>query len=506
MKTPCNFSIDHVPGLLYAYDHRHATEGALARLVDRSPAGRTLSTSSTESARPIGCARHWEQNGEPTITFDGAASQYAQDQASDAIAYAAPLHQAGLWLLWRGEILASSSPITLCGNWGGSTSNQNALSVIYGEGGAETITVYVTSKTSGGTVHIAAATTAGLVRCGDVVTLTFRHETSKTWTLTVTREARHPGETRATETLSGSYSNSIDSGLPAYGLTLASHGPLAAFGSLRLHTLALGAIGPTTTADLAALTAALAARCDVTWLPYDGAAPLAYSADYADGTHWDDSGHAAVGALAAQLEAEAVRRLGLGGSVMVGMLGDSRLAGTGASAIGTTDARAKAHAAATFSRAAVGPVDDGSGTASKLHFARSGYTTRSAGSQTGHSQRSPHSTSIDAYVGAGKSFNDTRIWTICLGSNDLTGGSSLQRDYVDELARLVEYLVEQQGALARIVPAIVLLDEPVTGSTATGPVQRTIRARNRGYHAAVAHLRARCTVLLGTLNDPSYYA
>jgi hypothetical protein len=205
-------------------------------------------------------------------------------------------------------------------------------------------------------------------------------------------------------------------------------------------------------------------------------------------------------------EQSIVTALGLTGSIKVGVVGDSRMQGTGATIVGTNDARAIMQSGSLgFTRVAVGPIDDGSASASKQHFARSAYVTRTIPRgtlQVGHSQRSPHTLSIDSYVGPGKSFNDTKIWVDCIGVNE----SALnQWNYVDEWVRMCEYRITQQVALTGVLPTFVLVNEPTTGATTTGPQQYMLRARNRAYHAAVTYLRTLTTVAMVNANLESYF-
>ncbi len=190
----------------------------------------------------------------------------------------------------------------------------------------------------------------------------------------------------------------------------------------------------------------------------------------------------------------------------VGVAGDSRFAGSNATLIGTNDMRAILQAGSyTYTRVAVGPADDGSGTASAHHFAHSGYLTRTWSSNLGLSPRTPGVGSLDQAVGVGKLFNDTQIWHLMVGINELDTVASAARDWVDEVVRIVEYLVTTQQAQAGITPGFVLYTEPATGITTTGLVQRTIRARDRGYRIALAHLNTLTTVKLVDTNDATYY-
>lgn len=491
-------------GLLYAFDNSAQTEATLASVLDKSTNARTLSVSGTTAARPRAFPRNWAQNGQGVLSF-GNQSCYAQDQAGDALTYCTPLHQAGIAIVLRAQILSNGPIVT---NWGGGTSNQNAFSIEYNDA-TGVVTVYVTSRTGGGTVHITAATSAGTVRLGDVFTLTFKHKVDKTWTLKIVREARDVGSSQQTYNHSGSYASTISTAAPDFGLTIGSYGGLASFGSSRIHSLAIMQIGSSTDAQITAWENALAARCNFAFLAYDSTQELLQgSGDFTDGTHWDTPGHTKVGAMMVALEQSIVTALGYVGTIKVGVIGDSRISGTPPTPSLANSCRAYAQTNATFTRSAVGPVDDGSGTASKNHFGLSARVMRSnSGGQVGHSQRSAHAASIDAYVGSGKSYNDTDVWSWCIGVNDIVGAARpFEYDNVDERLRTMEYCYAQQRTLAR-VPGFVVMNEPTTGSTTTGPAQRLIRAYNRELHAMVANARGQgFKVAFGDLNETTYHA
>lgn len=508
------YALTQISGLKYLIGNT-STDGAFSSIIDASPNARTLSVSATTSARPVGFPRNWEQNGLPVIGFNGGLSQYAQDQAGDAITYINFLHQAGVGIIWRGEI-RNSGPIF--GNWGGATSNQNAISL---EHNGNSLIFYCLSKTAGGTTHFSATTNAtptniDSVRIGDVVTVTVLHNSNKTWSVEIIREARDTTDSRRTITISGSYVTTIDSTAASFGFTEGAYGGLATFGQHRTYALAVFTIGASTTSDVANAKAFIANKCNFEFLSYDASSPLIFAADgsqdypAADGTHWNDSGHSKVGTAGRSVEQALATAQGLTGTVRVGVLGDSRFSGTGASSVGTTSSRAVLAAGSyTYTRVASGPVNDGSGSAAALHFARSAYITRSNSltAQLGHSQRGTHANSIDAYVGNSRSFNNINIWHDCIGINEIVGVStaaSSTYDWVDEWVRLTEYRITQQQTYGSIIPMFVLYTEAVTGSTTTGFTQRLIRARNRGYHAAVRYIKTLTNCSLINLNDSTY--
>ena len=503
------FGASSFTGLKYLYDNRTLADGSIGTtLADRSSNGRTLTCSGTATAQPVGSPRSFEFNAQPALILSSIQSQYAQDQAADKLTYAGFLHQAGVAVALRFQVMTATANSPILTNWGGATSNQNALTILY-EGAAEQITVYVTSKTGGGTIHIAAVSTAGEIRCGDVVTLTFEHKTDKTWILTYTREKRANSGTNSaavTRVVTGSYASTISSAACDFGLTLNAYGGLATFGANRIHTAAVMTIGSSTTAELALWRASVAQTQSFTLETPTSDNALVYATDFGDATHPDDSGMVKLGALMIACEQAVVTALGATGTIKCMVIGDSRFAGSLASVIGTTDARALAQAGATYTRSAVGPVNDGSGGASRFHNAISGYVTRTTSiPQTGHSQRSASGTSIDAHVGPGKAYNDTRIFTFLLGVNDEGSNGFMQRDFVHELGLMIEYIYAAVIASGNLAPGFVLITEPVTGTTTTGPLQRRLRARNRAYSALKQRLAAEGIVLrLGNANDESY--
>ena len=234
---------------------------------------------------------------------------------------------------------------------------------------------------------------------------------------------------------------------------------------------------------------------------------LVHPTNFSDGKHWNDSGHNLVGTCAYNCQAAALTAMGISsGTVKVGEIGDSRLAGTDATTIGTTDARAirKGLAAGRgYTDSPVGPVADVAG---HLHFARSGYTTRSntISAQTGHSPRNAHAASLDAFVGSGKSYNDTRLWIDSIHVNDVLGiteSAANEWDWADERLRSYEYLCAQQFAINGWYPGIVILNEPLTSDAATAWSNRMITAYNRELHAvARMAVAAGATVRMGDLH------
>lgn len=503
------FRADDFTGLKYLYDNRAVADGSTGTtLADRSTNRRTLTCSGTATEQPVGSPRCFEFNAQPALIISSIQSQYAQDQAADKLTYAGFLHQAGVAVALRFQVLSSVANSPILTNWGGATSNQNALTILY-EGGTEQITVYVTSKTAGGTTHIAAQSTAGEIRCGDVVTLTFEHKTDKTWILTYTREKRANSGTNTaavTRVVSGSYGSTIDATACDFGLTLNAYGGLATFGAMRLHTAAVMTISGATTNELVLWRAAVAGTQSFAFETPTSDNALIYPTDFGDATHPDDSGMVKLAALMVACEQAVVTALGATGTIKCMVIGDSRMAGSNASVIGVTDARTLAQSGATYTRSAVGPVDDGTASAAKKHNAISAYVTRSTSiPQTGHSQRSASGTSIDAHVGSGKLFNDTRIFTLLIGVNDEGANGFMQRDFVNELALMIEYIYAAVITSGNLAPGFVIITEPVTGTTTTGPLQRRLRARNRAYSALKQRLAGNGIVVrLGNANDESY--
>lgn len=486
-------------GLLYAYDNYNRYAGPYSSLPDRGPNNRTL-TVPGGSANPQGFPRNWDENGNPVLGFDSVQLQYAYDGAADALTYAG-LNQPGRYVAMRVQVLGGGPIVT---NWGGSTSNENALQIDFDEANYQ-INVFVTTKP--GIVAIAATTPLGSIKSGDVFTLLFRHNLDQSWSLEITREPRFPGDAQAVIPLSGSHAVVLDNTPASHPLQLCKSGGSATYANARIHSVAIGVVSAATTANFASYKLDVANSCNFSFLPFDADSPLLFPVDYFDATHWNDLGQAKVGAIAAQMEAAAVALNGLIGPVRVGVIGDSRLQGFGATMMGVTDARAVMQTLTTFSRLAVGPVNDGSGTPSALHFCRSGYITRTVPlSQLGHSQRTPQADSIQAFIGPGGLYNTTRGLTACLGVNEIVSSPNLAfYDAPDELVRIFEYVALQISQLLGLSVFFVLLNEPVTGSTLGGPAQHLLRARNRAYHAFVRYFRTFATVMMGNLNDTTYF-
>lgn len=499
---------------LMAWWRSDGTDGSMASgIADRSTNARTLNVSGTGSAQPVALPRVWALNGRPAVRFKSTSTQYAQDQGS--LAYWNRLHRfQGTTIVWKGAILGTTTTGVLMSTWGGGTSNQNAISVNW-LGATEQIQLACTSKVGGGTVHVNATTTANVLHVGDVLTIIWVMRSDNTWEARITREGRFPGQADSTITLTGSKAGGTpDSGNGDFGPTFGAYGGLATglmssdMAECFVLSEAITLDGP----DHEAITDWLDGLYDVTFLSYDGENLLTYPTDYSDTTHWDDSGHDIVGDLLWTLQQAAATQLGVSsGTLRVGVLGDSRLMGTGASAVGTTDARAVLAAnalGAAYTHLGVGPINDGSGNAASAnHFARSGYATRTNSASSGHSQRTTSATTIDNYVGASKSYNATKLWHITLGVNEIVGTTQAaqeQYEYVDELVRMVVFAYDSQVAQGT-TPGFTLCTEPVTGTVTTGPAQRLIRARNRAYHSAVAYLRSLGYVcVFGNTNDTTY--
>lgn len=507
--SPLSFGAD-----LMAWWRSPGTDGALSSgIADRSSNARTLSVSATGSAQPVGYSRGWCFNAQPIFRLKSTSSQWAQDQG--AASYWNRLHRfTGTTIVWHGQLIENATAEgVLLSTWGGATSNQNAISInfLYA---TEQVRFIVTSKVAGGTVHVSTYTTANELHVGDVITIVWVMRSDNTWEARIVRRGRFPGQADATVTVSGTKGGGTpDSGDGDFGPTFGAYGGRAtglissdvAECFILSRAITLGGAEHTQILDW------IDARYAFDFLSFDGEQLLAAASDYTDGTHWDDSGHDKVGDLLWTLQQAASTQLGVSsGTLRVGVLGDSRLAGTGASALGTTDAKAilAANASgAAYTHLGVGPVNDGSAnTASRNSFARSGYTTRTNGVSSGHSQRTTSATTIDNYVGSGDSYNATKLWHIALGVNDVdtTAAAREAHEYVDELVRMVEFVHAQQVAEGT-TPGFTLITEPVTGDTTTGAQQRLIRARNRAYHKAVAHLRALgYVVVFGNSNDTTY--
>lgn len=507
--SPLEFGAD-----LMAWWRSPGTEGALSSgIADLSANARTLSVSATGSAQPVGYERGWAFGARPIFRLKSTSSQWAQDQG--AASYWNRLHRfLGVTIIWHGQLTESATAEgALLSTWGGATSNQNAISINFLHA-TEQVRVICTSKTAGGTVHVSSYTSANDLHIGDVVTIVWVMRSDNTWECRILRRGRFPGQADATVTISGTKGGTpVDSGDPDFGPTFGAYGGRAtglissdvAECFILSRAITLGGDEHQQILDW------LDDRYAFDFLSFDGEQLLSAASDYTDGTHWDDSGHDKIGDLLWTLQQAAATQLGVtSGTLRVGCLGDSRLAGTGASVLGTTDAKAilAANASgAAYTHLGVGPVDDGGGNAaSKDSFARSGYTTRTNSVSSGHSQRTSSATTINNYVGSGDAYNATRLWHIILGVNDVdtTATAREAHEYVDELVRIITFIYDEQVGQGT-TPGFTLTTEPVTGDTTTGAQQRLIRARNRAYHKAVAYLRSLgYVVLFGNTNDTTY--
>lgn len=504
--TKPSYSLAQFAGLKYGYDNSTGAAGALASIPDRSTNGRTLTVSASQ---PQGFPRNWDERGQPVLALDATQSQYAQDAAGDALTYAQFFHQRGVGICIRAQLSTTTGVAVILGNWNVTTSNQCARSLYY-DVATDQLAFVTTSTLAGGTIHINQKLPAGAIEAGDVITARFLHFADGTWSLDVTREARTApiGDVATTYSYTGTDGGAPANAAPAYGLAIGARGDHTNyFATVNVFSCAVFTIGATTTADVATWLAYVRGACDFSLLAYDGVARLTYPTNYADTVHQNDSGQAIIAAQGVTRESAVRARTGRNtGTQRSGDMGDSRLDLTGASVAGVTNVRALLQAGAySFTRVASGPVDDGTGTASRFHFARSAYTTRSIGAQSGHSQRTPSATTWDNWVGAAKSFNDVSLFHVLIGINDLSGVSTFKLDWVDELVRILEFTAQQQLAQVGYAPGVVLYTEPVTGSTTTGQLQHLIRARNRSYMAAVRYLRTFMEVDIVDLNDPTYF-
>ncbi len=498
-------------GLKYLYMGDAAADNtAFASIADQSGNGRTLVVSGTAAERPTSFPRNWLQGGAPVIAFDASKSQYAQDQTAGFAAYSVHTNQPNTYCAVAVEVYGlSGGEEQICGNWDFASANRNAWGIML-DGPTGSVLWRKLSTTGGGTQHIAATNVAGL-RPGDAVYIE-AWDAAKSWTLRVTRRARDDSDNSGADTVTtvtGSYATTADTSDHVTGITLATRSTLAAvFCQCRIMMLAEGVYGATTAADLVRLSAWVAARQSYALLACDAEAVLTYPTDYSDATHFDDSGFAILAAAGIVQEQAIATARGWAVAKNRGVIGDSRLMGTGASVLGTTDFRAVLAAGpftGGYAPIGYGPIDDGAANAnSKKHFARSGYTTRSQTAQTGHSQRSAHAASLDVFLNSATgTHRSVDVWHHMIGVNDLV---QYERDGVDEWVRWVEYMTAQRIAFDGVTPAHVLYLEPVTGTTTTGTLQRTIRSRNRAYRRAVVYLRSLgYLVKLINTNDLTYH-
>jgi hypothetical protein len=478
---------DFGANVLAYYCNTAALEGSLASISDLSGNARTLAVSGTASARPIGYPRNVEQGFSPVYTFDSSSAQYAQDQLADKLTYWQPVHQPGIAIVWATQLMdGTGTDRMIWGNWGGATANQNSLSACYD---GTNHTIYSTSKAGGGIQHLGGASgqvdTRIALRPGDCIVGSLQVTSGRATTLRVTRQARDTADNSGLPTLttiSGTYGTTPDTGAPDFGMTFGAFGGLGSPCAHRMFAFLAARYDASTPGKVARMESWLASRLTFPLASPDVTATLTYPTHFSDTKHQNDAGHLIVanGVIAALQSIGSA--LGWSGTKRIGWIGDSRPAGTGASVLGTTDMRGKT-AGGTYTGwtyLGYGPIDDGSGNAnSKFHFARSAYITITDGATLGHSPYAPHSVSLDVFVNAATGTHKIAdCYVIMLGVNEDT---NQHRDFVYEYLRKCEYLIAQRRLVDGATPAFVLVTEPVTGNTTTGPEQRLLRARNRGY-------------------------
>src|SRR5262249_42621729 len=112
----------------------------------------------------------------------------------------------------------------------------------------------------------------------------------------------------------------------------------------------------------------------------------------------------------------------------------------------------------------------------------------------------------DAVFGAGLAVDRDRFVII-----ELLGVNDAARDEWDatcEKAKSFDDIVARERAAGRIDPGWVVCDEPVTGSTTTGSLQKKLRAVNRARHAMVGAYRQRypnARIKFVKTNDETYF-
>lgn len=480
-------------------------DGTITSIADASSNARTLSVSGTASARPAGLPRNGAENGRPVIGLNSGLSQYAQDTAGDAAAFWGRMHLAACGFVAEIQGLDASAEGQDFGTFNGS-SNGNTFSL---SRSSTQLLIYWTSTTGGGTVHILASTTANAIRPSDTFRITALHQSDKSWSITIQRRKRIASEsTPSPIVLTGSYSSTVAAGNAPAGITFGNYTGLAGtFKSAKIDTLVCFTIDATTPNVVAQLEAMLDGYTEVPFVSYAATGALLRASDFdADNVHWNDTGHARAAAAGITAEQAIASALGWSGSKNIAVIGDSRFTGTGASSLATAFRRKLADGPFTgFTHLGYGPIDDGGGdAASKQHFARSGYITRTVAAQLGHSQRSPHSVSIDVHINAATGTHRAAdLWHICIGINQMNASLTVNNtwDYGNELLLMCEYIIAQRALFDGGVPAFILYTEPITTTTTTGLLQRLIRAYNREIHYVAQRLRQYTTCYVVQLND-----
>ena len=501
-----SYSLGQTTGLKYAYAANAANDGTITTLSDFSGNSRTLTGSgSTSYPYPLSFPRNWAQNGNPVFGFDLANTQNAIDFGASSASYADFLNQPGMGVVFRGQVFDGANTI-LFGN-SDTTVNQNGMYVMY-DNTNFLLKIVKTSTSGSGTTHLSYNTATGSLKPGDVFQLTFVHNSDRTWSVKVIREARTPSDTRTTITSSGTSTANANSGA-SYGFAVGSSPIGSLYTSMRVQNLMVFSASSTTAADVADWEAYCNNKFNFNFLTFDSDVSTTFTtANIPSFLNWNATAAAAAANQAKTLEQAVVNAMGLSGSsVKVGVIGDQRAVGAGTT-IGTNDYRTMIQFGSgsfNFTRVPVGPINDGTASAAKNHFAITNAIERAQTSpyKVGHSQRSSNgSTTIDTYVGAGKSYNDVRIWNWVIGGGAWpTVTFPLIRDNIDELARIWEYCIQQQQANAGITPGFVLHTLNVHRTNGNGVITPNIRNYNREMHAMVSYMRNQgYTVKFGNLN------
>lgn len=487
-----------------------ATEGELSSVLDFSSSSRNAAVHSTTSRRPRGLPQNASHGFRPAIRQDEVSQTYfmATGSLSDWPAF----HKDNFTLIFEGVLLGSSAPQALLTTWGGSTSNQNSISIE--KGASETLQFYITSQTGGGSVHLNRLTTTGTVRQGDRISLVWRRGGTSSQ-IYIRRRARFPGDTDQVTTYTDTITGTPHSGDEAGFLTCGSYIGLAS-GFLSADFSDIIVLNRSISdSELSSYSSWAQSEYDFPWIGYESNQPLLNNVDIgagagggADSRHPNNAGHLKMGNAMWANQRFLTTELGLtGGNVYVATIGDSRM--DGYNAVGNSNtARAVCHSlallSASYSDVVIGPAGAyGTGT-----FAISGMiereNTRTA--SKGTSYRTPGTNSIDVYMGPSGSYQNAHIIHFLLGTNDFASGIGpmMFHDSLYERVLTCEYIRSRVMSSSAHSVGISILNEPIQADGASS-AQRLVFARNRDYHALIRELRRRgFSVAISNLHDTTY--
>jgi hypothetical protein len=489
------------------------SEGSLSSVVDDSGNGSHMIVNASTSRQPRGIPERAGINWYPAIRLDSVSQAYAQ--ASGSVGDLPEFHKENFTIIYEGIVYPSTSAQCLLGTWGGSTSNQNSISV---ESTAnQGLQFYILSQTGGGSTHLNRSTANNSVRPGDHITLVWRRSGTSS-RIYIHRRPRFPGDSDSTITHDDTISGTPSSGNGASVLTVGSYIGLAS-GFMDQDISDLIVLDRSITdQELTNFQSWADSRYDFGFISYTSSRPLIINTDLgvsagggADNLHPNDSGHSKIGNCMWDNDKSLAMIMNLSGVVRVATCGDSRMDGYNSSGTPTTGRAVRASLAtlsASYTDTPVGPASAAKG---GVTFALSGLVEREDSrmvSSKGWSYRTPGTNSVDVYMGPSGSYRDVDIAHFLLGVNNLGSGvgSYMIHDIMYERLQTILYMKSQVEDATNHSIGISLLTEPSSATTTTGFSQRMAFAINRELHALVQKLRSLgIPVAISNLHDDTYY-